>query len=202
MILTKKIRRFNFFLSAIITVMLVVGGLKVTASKPIKGYDSLNQVSTIQTINSSANLHTATPVCLGNTLSNLILVSISSQHLWACAGSSQVYNTPVVTGDENYLSDVTPVGTYKIYAKQVNVTLTGSDESGSRSDPVKYWMPFLNNQYGTYGLHDASWRTPNQFGNISPNSLNASHGCVELPDSAAAWLYNWAPVGTTVTIKN
>ncbi len=202
MILTKKVRRFNFFLSTIITVMLVIGGLKVTASKPVKGYYTPKQLATIQTTKTSTNSYPTTSVCLGNTINNLILVSIASQHLWACAGTSQVYDTAVVTGDENYPSDVTPVGTYKIYAKQVNVTLTGSDASGSWSDPVKYWMPFLINQYGTYGLHDASWRTPDQFGNISPNSLNASHGCVELPDSAAAWLYNWAPIGTTVTIRN
>ncbi len=201
MILTKKVRRFNFFMSAVIMAFMVIGGIKVTASKPTRGY-VVPKITDTKSTQISTNSHPTTPVCLGNTISNLILVSISAQHLWACSGSNQVYDTPVVTGDENYASDVTPVGTYKIYAKEANVTLTGSDASGSWTDPVKYWMPFLTNQYGAYGLHDAPWRTPDQFGNISPNSLNASHGCVELPDAAAAWLYNWATIGTTVTVRD
>jgi lipoprotein-anchoring transpeptidase ErfK/SrfK len=63
-------------------------------------------------------------------------------------------------------------------------------------------MPFLQNKHGTYGFHDATWRNNSDFGNIDPNSKDASHGCVELPLNASHWLYEWAPVGTTVTIKN
>jgi lipoprotein-anchoring transpeptidase ErfK/SrfK len=62
-------------------------------------------------------------------------------------------------------------------------------------------MPFLNNKYGTYGLHDATWRASTDFGNISPSSSLASHGCVEMPLAAAAWLFDWAAIGTTVTIQ-
>ncbi len=69
-------------------------------------------------------------------------------------------------------------------------------------DPVHYWMPFLQNKHGIYGFHDATWRSNNDFGNIDPNSKKASHGCVELPLNASSWIYNWAPVGTTVTIKD
>jgi len=139
--------------------------------------------------------------CTTNTLSQEILVSISKRHLWACNYSKVLFNSPVVTGDSQYADTVTPTGTYQIYAKQTSVTLTGSDQISSWNDYVNYWMPFLNNQYGTYGLHDASWRTSNEFGNIAPNSANASHGCVELPTPTAKWLYNWSNVGTTVQIN-
>jgi lipoprotein-anchoring transpeptidase ErfK/SrfK len=63
-------------------------------------------------------------------------------------------------------------------------------------------MPFLENQYGSYGFHDATWRSASDFGNISPDSSDASHGCVELPLATAKWLYSWAAIGTTVTIKS
>jgi lipoprotein-anchoring transpeptidase ErfK/SrfK len=63
-------------------------------------------------------------------------------------------------------------------------------------------MPFLDNQYGTYGFHDATWRKASEFGNISPTSQEASHGCIELPLASQKWLYNWAPVGTTVTVES
>jgi lipoprotein-anchoring transpeptidase ErfK/SrfK len=80
--------------------------------------------------------------------------------------------------------------------------LTGCDTTGCWKDPVYYWMPFLDNQYGSYGFHDATWRADSAFGNINPDSADASHGCVETPLATAKWLYNWDQVGTTVTIES
>ena len=99
-------------------------------------------------------------------------------------------------------ADLTPTGTFHIYSKITNTTLKGSDSTGSWDAPVSYWMPFLSNQYGQYGFHDATWRSPDEFGNVSPDSKNASHGCVELPLDAVAWVYNWAPIGTQINIVN
>jgi lipoprotein-anchoring transpeptidase ErfK/SrfK len=67
-------------------------------------------------------------------------------------------------------------------------------------------MPFLDNGYGEYGFHDATWRTAAQFGNVNIYSpytdpVHGSHGCVELPLATAAWLYGWDHVGTTVTVE-
>lgn len=138
--------------------------------------------------------------CTGNTASKLIIVSISARHLWACAGSSQQYYSAVVTGMQNLAADLTPTGTYHIYGKQTDLHLKGSDSTGSWDDYVYYWMPFLHNQYGTYGFHDATWRNANDFGNIDPYSSQGSHGCVELPLATAKWIYNWAENGTTVSV--
>lgn len=140
--------------------------------------------------------------CANNELSQNIVVSISARHLWACSGTVAVFNSPVVTGMQTLAADLTPVGVYHIYAKARGQYLKGSDSTGSWDDYVNYWMPFLFNQYGAYGFHDATWRPANAFGNINPDSLNGSHGCVECPLATAAWLYNWAPVGTTVTIES
>jgi len=140
--------------------------------------------------------------CAGNTLPQLALVSISQRHMWACNNASTEYSSAVVTGMENLAADLTPVGTYHIFGKETNLYLRGSDSTGSWNDYVNYWLPWLTNQYGTYGFHDATWRPDNAFGNISPYSSNASHGCVELPLATAKWLYSWAQVGTTVTIES
>jgi L,D-transpeptidase catalytic domain len=139
--------------------------------------------------------------CSTNKLNYFILVSISKRQLWACSGPETVYNSLVVTGMENLPADLTPTGVYHIYAKQTKLYLNGSDSTGSWHDYVYYWMPFLANSYGVYGFHDATWRQSNAFGNISPYSTNASHGCVETPLATAKWLYNWAPVGTEVSIE-
>lgn len=140
--------------------------------------------------------------CAANSLDKSVIVSTGERHLWACMQHKVVYDSPVITGMTAYAATVTPTGTYHVYSKQTDTVLTGSDESGSWRDPVSYWMPFLDNQYGTYGFHDATWRPDNAFGNVSPNSKDASHGCVELPLSTSKWLYQWAPVGTAVTIKD
>jgi lipoprotein-anchoring transpeptidase ErfK/SrfK len=139
--------------------------------------------------------------CAGNPLAKLIKISIDQRRLWACEGSKTVHNAPVITGLKHHAETETPLGTYKVYAKQTNTKLTGTDSRGSWSDPVYYWMPFLDNQYGTYGFHDATWRADDAFGKISPESNDASHGCVELPLASSKWLYDWAPVGTTVSVE-
>jgi lipoprotein-anchoring transpeptidase ErfK/SrfK len=140
--------------------------------------------------------------CAGNSEAKHVIVSVGERHMWACQYHKVVYNSPVITGMEFLPADLTPRGTYQISDKQTNVTLTGSDSTGSWSDPVYYWMPFLTNEHGTYGFHDATWRPNTAFGAVDPNSKDASHGCVELPLSTSKWLYNWTQTGTTVTVKS
>ncbi len=140
--------------------------------------------------------------CAANTAGKLILVSVSQRHLWACEAGKTVQQSEVITGMLAHESTLTPPGTYQITAKTTDTTLSGSDETGAWNDPVYYWMPFLSNQYGTYGFHDATWRADNAFGKVDPASSDASHGCVELPLPTSKWLYSWAPVGTSVTIEN
>jgi lipoprotein-anchoring transpeptidase ErfK/SrfK len=149
-----------------------------------------------------APVQPAVTQCTPNKLSQIVFVSVSQRKLWACGGSKLLYQSPVVTGYEGDPSDATPLGTYQIFTKESNVTLTGSDNLGSWSDPVSYWMPFLFNQYGAYGFHDATWRADSAFGNIDPASPSASHGCVELPLPTAKWLYSWIQDGTSVTIES
>jgi lipoprotein-anchoring transpeptidase ErfK/SrfK len=134
--------------------------------------------------------------CVSNTASQAVVVSISQQRLWACANHASVYDTAVTTGATAY-SDGTPTGTWAIYSKQADTNLTGSDSRGSWNDHVAYWMPF----YGAYGFHDASWQTF-PFGSLTQYQTGGSHGCVHLPLPAMKWLYNWALVGTTVTIQS
>jgi hypothetical protein len=132
----------------------------------------------------------ATPgSCADNTAGQLILVSISRQHMWACDGTNQAYDSAITSGA--YLAgDATPTGTWHIYSKSTNIHLIGP----TWDDFVNYWMPF----YSAYGFHDSSWQTF-PYGDPAYAS-QGSHGCVHLPLVAMAWLYGWSHVGTTVTI--
>ena len=127
-----------------------------------------------------------------------IYVSVSRQALWACAGPALIASTFVTTGASGLTNvhDASPIGTWRIYNKVRNTVLRGRDANGSWRDPVAYWMPF----YGAYGFHDASWQT---FPFGSPlYTTQGSHGCVHVPVDVLGAIYNWAPIGTLVTIQD
>ena len=180
-------------------------GSTVSSENTIKPPIKTTTPAVVSTNTTKSSTTSTTPpsstACSNNSLSQLILVSISQRHLWACDTTSLLYQSAVVTGMENLPADLTPVGTYHIYAKETDTYLKGSDSTGSWDDYVYYWMPFLYNQYGAYGIHDATWRAASAFGNISPYSSDASHGCVETPLASATWLYNWSVIGTTVIVE-
>ena len=115
-------------------------------------------------------------------------IDLSSQKLWLYKNGERILSTNLVSGSvaEGHR---TPTGIYSIYAKQTDRYLTGADYRSF----VKYWMPFL----GGYGLHDASWRS--SFGGTI-YYYDGSHGCVNLPSSAAKKIYNNVSVGTKVIL--
>ena len=115
-------------------------------------------------------------------------IDLSAQKLWLYKDGERIVTTNLVSGSvaEGHR---TPTGVYSIYAKQTDRYLSGE---GYRSW-VNYWMPFL----GGYGLHDASWRS--SFGGTIYH-YNGSHGCVNLPSSAAKKIYNNVSVGTKVIL--
>lgn len=80
----------------------------------------------------------------------------------------------------------TPTGVYMLNAARTNEKLEGY-ENGVKiyTSYVSYWMPFVGN---AIGLHDASWQ-PSFGGSMYANGYG-SHGCVNLPVSAAASLYS------------
>lgn len=137
----------------------------------------------------------AVNMCASNRETKAVIVNISQQHMWSCNGTDVIYQTAVTTGATK-LGNATPTGTWQVYAKQTDRYLSGSDSHGSWNDHVNYWMPYD----GDFGFHDATWQTLS-FGSPKYTS-KGSHGCVRLPLAAMKWLYNWAPVGTTITIES
>ena len=115
-------------------------------------------------------------------------VNLSAQKLWLYKNGDLIVSTNLVSGSvaEGHR---TPTGVYSIYAKQTDRYLTGADYRSF----VRYWMPFL----GGYGLHDASWR--GSFGG-DIYLYDGSHGCVNLPSSAARKIYDNISVGTKVIL--
>jgi len=111
------------------------------------------------------------------------LVDLSEQMLYAYEGDTLVRSTLISSG---LWPNTTVTGTYYIYLKYTSQRMRGP---GYDLPGVPYVMYF----YQGYALHGTYWHS--NFGNPM------SHGCVNMPTSEAEWAYNWAPIGTPVTVQ-
>ena len=117
-----------------------------------------------------------------------IVVSIGDQWLYAYEDDLLVFDAPVSTGRDGF---DTPIGEFAIYAKLDMQTMSGN------IDGEEYYVPDVPNVmyiYGGVALHGTYWH--DMFG----TGVRMSHGCINLPLDAAAWLYDWADIGTPVTV--
>lgn len=121
-------------------------------------------------------------------------VSISGQHMWFYKEGKLVVDSAVVTGNVSK-GHSTQTGVFPLAYKESPSVLTGGNGENGYETPVNYWMPFYEGQ----GLHDANWRS--SFGG-SIYLTNGSHGCVNLPPSVAATVYNNISSGTAILIYN
>jgi lipoprotein-anchoring transpeptidase ErfK/SrfK len=113
---------------------------------------------------------------------NWVDVDLSAQRVYAMTGDQVARSFLVSTGR---WPNVTVIGVFKIYVKYRSASMTGPDYNLPN---VPYVMYF----HEGYGLHGTYWH--NNFG------TPMSHGCVNLRTSDAAWLYEFASVGTIVNV--
>ena len=120
---------------------------------------------------------------IGNTY---VEVDLTNQKVYLIVDGDLILETNCVSGCVT-AGNATPDGLYAIKYKQSPAVLRGDDYESY----VTYWMPFNRG----IGLHDATWRS--KFGgNIYYSS--GSHGCINLPKSSAATIYNYVSAGTPV----
>jgi len=109
-------------------------------------------------------------------------VNLSEQRVYAYEGDILVNSFLASTG----LADTpTVTGTFNVWIK---VRIQDMFGPGYYLPDVPYVMYF----YEDYGLHGTYWH--NNFGKPM------SRGCVNLTIDDAAWLFNWASVGTVVNV--
>lgn len=111
-------------------------------------------------------------------------IDLSQQMLYAFEGDQIVASFLVSTGTYWH---PTVTGQYHIYVKYRYTLMTGPDYYLPN---VPYTMYF----YRGYGIHGTYWH--NNFG------TPMSHGCVNMQTDEAGWLYNWASVGTIVSVHD
>ncbi len=118
-----------------------------------------------------------------------IEVDLTRQWVYAYEGDFLMYDFGVSTGKPGW---ETPTGSHVIFSKLRYDDMAGNanGESWAVAD-VPHVMYFAA---GGYAFHGTWWH--NSFG----TGARLSHGCVNLSLDAAAILYDWAEVGTTVNV--
>ena len=106
-----------------------------------------------------------------------IEISIEDQHIWMYLDGECVKDSDVVTGNVRAKHE-TRKGVFYLIGKTKNTYLKGPGYNVH----VNYWMPFD----GGIGMHDASWRR--KFGG-EIYKTNGSHGCVNMPNEMAKFIY-------------
>lgn len=115
-------------------------------------------------------------------------INLTAQHLFLYKDGELVIETDFVSGNVAK-GHSTPTGAFGITYKTKDAVLRGEDYA----TPVTYWMPFA----GDVGMHDATWRR--SFGS-NIYKTNGSHGCINLPLSAAKTIYETIDKGYAVLV--
>lgn len=115
-------------------------------------------------------------------------VNLTSQTLTAFEGDTPVLTSLISSG--TWLHP-TVTGQYRTYIKYESQTMNGYLLG---YDYYLEGVPHVMYFYRDYAIHGAYWH--NNFG------TPMSHGCVNVNLTDAAWLFEWAPVGTLVTVHH
>ena len=126
----------------------------------------------------------------------LIVISISRQELTAFQDGTAVLTSLITTGRPAL---PTPTGVTRVFARYSPFEFISPWGYGS-----PFWYPpswtnwAMEFRAGGYFIHDAPWRS--WYGPGS-DIYNGTHGCVNVPRSNMAFLWNWTPIGTTVVVQ-
>lgn len=133
-------------------------------------------------------------VTLPSSSSKQIHVDLATQTLTALEDGQKKFEYKISSGTWNR----TPNGTFTIWAKVRSQKMSG----GSKELGTYYYLPnvphvlfFYNDKTPKkvgYSIHGAYWH--NNFG------VPMSHGCINMKTTEVGSIYDWAEVGTKITI--
>jgi LysM repeat protein len=114
-----------------------------------------------------------------------IELDLSTQMLVAYEGQTPVFSARMSSGRSRF---PTVTGSYRIYLKYKTQRMRGFQGTAEAYDIPN--VPNVMYFYSGYAIHGVWWHT--NFG------TPASHGCINLSQANAKWMYDWAPMGTMV----
>lgn len=114
-----------------------------------------------------------------------IELDLSTQMLVAYEGQTPVFSARMSSGLPR---TPTVIGSYRVYLKYRTQRMRGGVKGVDYYDIPN--VPNVMYFYSGYAIHGVWWHT--NFGNP------ASHGCINLSQANAKWMYEWAPMSTMV----
>lgn len=188
----KSARLGTYLLSILIAVSVFASGFGQALAEPLSQTNPAASRTAPAAMSvyapSSAQWATATRFLLPIVGSRVrwIDINLTKQRLIAYQGYTPIFSTLISSGVAKHKT--TP-GTFHIYAKLRSQEMRGGVGAEHYDLPnVPYVMYF----YGGNAIHGTYWH--HNFGHPM------SHGCINTPTSAAAFLYRWASIGTMVRV--
>lgn len=133
-------------------------------------------------------------LCCPQSFANTFIFNPRAHNWIAIDDSGRIVKSGRASGGANYCRDIrrscrTPQGTYYIHSKGGPGCRSSRYPLGRGGAPMPYCM-FFSRYYAVHGSYDV------------PN-YNASHGCIRVTPSDAAWLSrNFIRIGTRVIVKS
>lgn len=129
------------------------------------------------------------PIPAGSGEGRRIVYSIGQQRVWLVEGGEWLHKTYLVSGRRG----LPGLGTYRIYST--------SRYARSGSVSMEYMMRFARGRSKAIGFHSIPVdRRGRPLQRLEDLGSPRSHGCVRQWIGDAAYLWEWAPVGTTVVV--
>lgn len=136
----------------------------------------------------TSSFQSVTPAGFGK----LLVANVTTKKMWAYQ-NGQLVNSFLVSAGKP--STPTPLGLFHVYAK-----FTVQDMRGTNLNGTPYFqprVPWVSYFYSGSAVHGVYWHPLSWFG-----AINSSHGCIGLPVDQAKWVFDWAPIGTTVIVNS
>jgi lipoprotein-anchoring transpeptidase ErfK/SrfK len=124
-------------------------------------------------------------------------VNLTHQVVVAYQGSTAVYSARMSTGRAGW---ETPAGTFRVQRRVAKETMSSSTLSGLGRELASYkidnvrWTQYFSDD--GKALHENYWKPRDQIG------VPSSHGCVGLAAEDAKFLWDFASVGTPISIHD
>lgn len=173
-------RRYNVALSQLIASNAIANPDRVMAGQVLV----IPGQTLPQSQGASADaLAAVTPPQATVTVGKQVVVDLSEQRVYAFENGTLVFTAIASTG---LPATPTVLGDFKVYHRLESQTMSGP----GYYLPGVQWVQYF---YSGYALHGTYWHT--NFGQPM------SHGCVNLRNEDALWLFQWATYGTPVRVQ-
>lgn len=126
-------------------------------------------------------------------------IDLSTYYAIAYDGDTPVHAAIIIAGKERE-NNRTPEGEFQIFRRVANETMDAATLGFKKTDPDYYYLPNVKwTQYFApdgVAIHTNYWSDPSLFG------TRRSHGCVNLFEKDAYFLWNFVGIGSTIHVHS